>query len=199
MLKMLKPVALVSLALIAGSAGAATIGFDNLGTTPVKTYKESGYLVTATKGKDLVAEFAPDAQLQSAGFTFTATAANKNADFDLTSFFLDFGSATDVTLTYTVDGQSAETIDLADTSSGLFKVNKNDVYSFTGLDDLSAFSLAGTIAKGKNQHLVSAEFETDSIRVTPDVATLAVPEPSSLMLMFAGLGVVATLARRRRS
>jgi hypothetical protein len=196
MLKMFKPLALVSLALIAGSASAAKIEFDGLvGEGAVKTYKESGYVVTATKGKDLVAESAPDAQLQSSGFTFAATAGNKNQDFDLNSFYLDFGTASDVKLTYTVDGLDT-TIDLADASTGFFTVNKNDIFSFTGLDDLSSFSLAAYNRKG---NVVSnAPFEIDTIRVSPDVAA-AVPEPGSLALMFAGLGIVGTLARRRRS
>jgi hypothetical protein len=195
MFKMLKPVALVSLALIAGSASAAKVEFESLGNVAVHSYKENGYLVTAAKGKDLVAQLAPDAQLQSSGFTFEATAGNKNQDFDLDSFYLDFGTASDVKLTYTTGGLDT-TIDLADTSSGFFTVNKNDIFSFTGLDDLSSFSLAAYNRKG---NVVSnAPFEIDTIRVTPDVAA-AVPEPGSLALMFAGLGIVGTLARRRRS
>ena len=189
MFKMLKPVALVSLALIAGTASATKIEFEDLGSVGVHTYKESGYLVTATKGADLVGQFTTDEQLQSSGFTFEATAANKKQDFDLDSFYLDFGSAVDVTLTFTVDGGATQTIDLADPSS-FFKVNKNDIYTFSGLDALSSFTVSGLNSKGKAN---GAEFEMDSIRVT------AVPEPGSMALMLAGLGLIGTMVRRRRS
>ena len=193
MFKMLKPAALVSLALVAGTASATKVEFEDLGNVAVHTYKEDGYLVTATKGKDLVGQMTTDVQLQSSGFTFEAAAGNKNQDFDLDSFYLDFGSAADVTLTFTVDGGATQTIALADPSS-FFKVNKNDIYTFSGLDDLSSFTVSGLNSKGKAN---GAEFEMDSIRVTPDVA--AVPEPGSMALMLAGLGLIGTMVRRRRS
>jgi hypothetical protein len=196
MFKMLKPVALVSLMLIAGSASAAKIEFESLTKNPIDTYKESGYVVKATKGNNLEGVKTTDWELYTAGFTFQATAGNKNQDFDLDSFYLDFGTALDVRLTYTVDGEAKQTIDLGDTSSSLFTVNKNDVFKFTGLDDLSSFSLQAINLKGK---VVSDVFAADSIKVTPDVAAVAVPEPGSLALMLAGLGIVGTLARRRRS
>ena len=195
MFKTVKPLAAVTLALIAGAASAAsavTIGFDNLGSAKVGSYKENKYLVVSSKAKDLTAGPAANPELQSSSFEFVAAPNNPDVVFDLDSFFLDFGAASDVKLTYITASTKIGSIDLGDTSSGLFKISKKGVYTFTNaIDDIVYFELDGTSVNSRGKQ-VAAEFDTDNIKVT------AVPEPSSLALMFAGLGMFATLVRRRR-
>ena len=180
MFKTIKPLAGVTLALVAGLANATDISFGGLSAkTFSPSYEENSYLITPTLADDLIGfKTGAGKALESSGFTFTAVSGGT---FDLKSFDLDYFDANKVKLTYTIDGKSAKTVTLG--GSADYTVN---------LDDLTSFSLSG-LTRG-----APADFLVDDIRVKAD-AVSAVPEPSSPVLMLAGLGVVATLVRRRRA
>ena len=197
MFKTFKPVAGLTLALVAGLANATDISFGSLSAKQSSTsYDENSYLITPTFADDLLGvKTGAGKVLETSGFTFVSSGATAGNVFDLNSFIMDFGNATDVTLTYTVAGVAGSTmIDLKDKA--------DDTYKFTGLDDLTSFTLEGTTTTTTRRHgtvTTPEEFVIDDIKVSPYSSTVSVvPEPSSMALMFAGLGIFATLVRRRR-
>ncbi len=180
MFKTIKPFAAISLALAASFANATDIGFGGLSAkTSSSSYEENSYLMTPTLADDLIGyKTGAGKAMETSAFTFTAVGGGT---FDLKSFDLDYFDAKNVKLTYTVEGQASQTMKL--TGSGSYTL---------GLDDLVSFSLAGKSGGS------AAEFLVDDIRVKADTVA-AVPEPSSMALMFAGVGLFATVARRRRA
>jgi hypothetical protein len=189
----------LALALAAGVAGAApvtptVVDFDSLKGGPFgkqvgSTYVEDGYKLTSTFKGDLFATSSfVDADkkgetLTSSSFSFQAVTGSA---FDLDS--LDLGNALNtglggyVLFTYTTAGASSAVFEF------LKLDHKSGLQTFAlDLDDLSSFSVSGL------------GFQVDNINVTPYVAaTTAVPEPTSVALMLAGLGLVSVVARRRK-
>ena len=185
---MLKPFAGLVLALAADFATATpvtatVVDFNGIKANQfVGAYSEDGYTVigldTGTSKKN---DADPTGQTLSS--VLLAFGSSTGDAFDLQSFDLanakDSAKGGSVLFTYTVAGETpvSEWLSLNKTA-GL------QTQLFSGLDDLTSFSLIGN-------------FQIDNIAVTPYVAPSAVPEPDSLALVLAGLGIVATVARRR--
>ncbi len=180
MFKTIKPIAGITLALVAGLANATDISFGALSAKqPSNSYEENSFLMTPTLVGDLLGyKTGAGKALETSGFTFTAVGGG---DFDLKSLDLDDYIADTVKLTYTVDGGKTKTVNL--TGGGDLTLD---------YDDLVSFTVTGKAGRSPSDFLV------DDIRVKADTVS-AVPEPSSLALMFSGLGIFATLVRRRRA
>ena len=189
MSKNFKLAAIAALALVAGTAGAATIGFEKPNKSwPATNYKENGFEVTADTQGGLNTDNGWDGKfLETTGFTFSAVSGET---FDLNEFTLSFDSAKSVSLTFTVEGEAAQTIFLSEKGEG------KGTYDFgKNFDDLTSFSIEGWSKRsGKGS---AAQFLIDDIHVSLDRTTPAVPEPATMALMLAGLGMFGLMARRR--
>ena len=180
MFKTIKPFVAVSMALAAGLANATDIGFSGLSAKSFSaSYEENSYLMTPTVADDLIGyKSVAGKALESSGFTFTA---DGGGSFELKSLDVDMFDANKVKLSYTLEDGTSKMMNLA---TGVTPLDIDDVVSFT---------LSGKAGSK------AADFLVDDIRVKADGAVSAVPEPSSMTLMFAGLGIFATLVRRRRA
>ena len=184
--RLLKPLAGLALALAAGFAQATVtptvIDFTSASGS-FATYGEDGYGLVSVTGMQ-----ATSGTVTTYSVLFGKTSP-LGSPFDLLS--LDLGNkgtskaGGSVELLYTLEGSAhvySEKLTL-DTLKGL------QTFSFTGLDDLTSFSLVG------NSFLT---FQLDNIDVTPFERAAAVPEAGSMAMLLAGLGLLGTVARRRR-
>lgn len=180
-INLLKPLAGLALALVAGFAQATVIDFttSKIAVGPSFADTVSGYsfssnaLLGITLNKSALAE--------TIGTTLTVSQTN-GAAFDLNSFqladVLNLGLSNNVLLTWTlVNGQTGgETLTLD---------KKRGFQNFAiDLDDIKSFSLKG------GSFLTS--FQLDNLNVS------VVPEPGSIAMLLAGVGLLGTMARRRR-
>jgi hypothetical protein len=192
----IKPFAAAALALAAGAANADTVNFDSpsrtllghdLGKTVVdgdftfispKNLRAPSFLTVADPHGETLSD--TTGALLSVGRT-------DGAGFDLESFqladALNVGIGGTVVLSYVIDGVTHDQNLSVDTARGL------QTFTFD-FDDVTSFTL-----KGKN----SFGFQLDNLDTTAYVAPTVVPEPGSLALLMAGLGVLATVARRRKA
>jgi len=203
-----KPIAALVMALGAGLAQADStpVNLDFTGTTgSFSSYLEDGYQLTAATANGLTSTVytqkvgktttVTNVTMLTSGFTFSS--ATPKGEFRLTSLDLDnqytnangnkiFGGT--VTLAYTLaDGVTGKTALTLDSGLGLQNFSES-------LGPLLSFTLTAIDTKNK-----SAPFQVDNITVQSVPQATAVPEPGALALLVAGVGVVATLARRRRA
>ena len=179
--RLLKPLAGLTLALAAGFAQATVIDFTTshvaIGPSFVDTVDGYSFNSNALLGITLN----KSALVETIGTKLTV-AQTSGAAFDLNSLqladVLNVGLSNNVLLTWTLaNGQTgSETLTL-DKKRG-FQTFNIDV------DYVKSFSLKGAS--------LLTSFQLDNLNVS------AVPEPGSIAMLLAGVGLLGTMARRRR-
>jgi hypothetical protein len=206
---------------LAACAMLAAVGAANAGIT-VYTSRAAFDVAVGASGTDTFADFwllpntdpVPSPLLRSAGsFAYTATASGGD-----NNAFFSAGSQADPWL---VTQETIESISFSGFAVGVVAAGGNFFGSgFEGLHALGNFTLSATDAAGtttvpltgattasflgfvSDGPMLSLTISSQTIDVFPTVDNLvlatAVPEPHTVAMMFAGLGVLGFIARRRR-
>lgn len=179
--RLLKPLVGLTLALAAGLSQAAVIDFTTNHAAIGKSFADTANGFSFSSNSLIGITLNKSALVEMIDSTLTVSQTN-GAAFDLNSFqladVLNLGLTNNVLLTWTLaSGQTgSETLKL-DKKRG-FQTFDIDV------DYVKSFTLTGA------NKFVS--FQLDNLNVS------AVPEAGSLAMLLAGLGVLGTVARRRR-
>jgi len=180
----IKPIAGIVLALVAGLAQATTIDFTTSKVSVGKSFDDITDGFDFTSNSAIGVTMTKSALAETIGTTLTVTSAT--GAFDLSSLdladVLNLGLSNKVVLNYTTEtgATGTETLTL-DKKRGFQTFDLASDH----LDDLKSFTLKGGSG--------ITSFQLDNLDVT------AVPEPGSLALFLAGLGLVGTVARRRKA
>jgi hypothetical protein len=190
-----------------GSGGALSIVANNGGTSPLSGF---GYAANATGGNwfSITDQAGPGSYALTQSFTLAkattvtisfqtfannqasttlangrdySSSPNQNAEVDLLLGGADAFTNASADIVATLYGPGADTAG-----------NPNPWSTFTSTLALAAGTYQLRFAETDNQFFFQQG--VDNVSVT----TSAVPEPGSTMLMLAGLGAVATIARRRQ-
>jgi len=191
-----------------GSAGALSVVANNGGTAPVSGF---AYAVNATGGNSfsITDQGGPGSYALTQSFTL-ASASTVTISFQMfanNQAAGTFNNGRDYTTSpnqnaevdLLVGGADAFTNAAADIVSTLYgpgadaAANPNPWSSFSSTLALAAGTYQIRFAETDNQ--LFFQQGVDNVSVT---AASTVPEPDSMLLMLAGLGVVATIARRKQ-
>jgi hypothetical protein len=183
-----KPLVGIALAVSACLAQATTIDFTTSHGSLGSSFNDVAQGFEFQSNSPVGLALTKSALAETIGTTLTVKSTSGSA-FDLDSLdladWLNAGLSNKVVLSYTLESGA--------TGSETFTLDKHKGFQTftTDLDDLKSFTLEGGS--------IFTSFQLDNLNVSIDAPTPAVPEPGSVTLLAAGLGLLVTMARRRKA